>query len=40
MRERSLDWENDMEQENELTQPVAEETVSEENHRIHIRFIS
>ena len=30
MRERSLDWENDMEQENELTQPVAEETVSEE----------
>ena len=30
MRERSLDRENDMEQENELTQPVAEETVSEE----------
>lgn len=30
MRERSLDRENDMEQENEATQPVAEETVSEE----------
>ena len=30
MRERSLDRDNDMEQENEVTQPVAEETVSEE----------
>ncbi len=30
MRERSLDRENDMEQENEATQPVAEENVSEE----------